>query len=1546
MKMSWKRWQPVVRVGLVLAACGLYGGAAPVAAQAYSPTNVTGLTIWIDASDVNNTGSNPAHGTGVATWVNKAGAFNAAQGNSSLRPVMASGVLNDLDVVRFTRPANNTARYLEFNSAAIATLLNTTNTAIAVARANNGGGDNDTQRSMYVFARPGWHSGMTLIGHPSATSVGTTRWLGTQTTNIGQSLPYTQGQFEVITRTVKGTTTSPPASIQIFLVHTNQPATSNTTYALWNHGSSANILRLGCAHVSGNFTGGLDGDIAEILFYNRELSTEERQELEGYLAWKWGLEDSLPTDHPYVLSAPGVDLSVPIILNQPVSDLTDTSATFNGWLVSSGTSEAAVRVYWGTEDGELSSEWGNTNWWDAGAWATNTFPATNITGLAQNTTYYYTFGAVNATTNAVAKPRIAFKTLGPPAVDTAAGATSVGVSTATLNGTLANGAPASVFFDWWVDGGDVTNRVELGAPRELGGFSANVTGLTSSTDYRYQTVASNAYGTAVADASDFTTLAAAVTTGNVTWSGGGATPFWDMPANWAGNAAPTNPTTGTINYGSGGQNVTGLLETDRQVGGVSLSTVTASHNLDLGGNTMTVAGLLRSRLDGNFILANGTLRIGTDTTAGNLTAGGVSQTTGTPSILRLSPGMTFDPHHMNTLLLDSSSATHVNNQNARLDLRGVAITGGQLRANTIDIEVNYRNSGGSYIALDAATGIDAIVATNMLRIGSGTERRGRAYIGNPTDANYRLPANIDIRVGTPSIRGSLILADNHAGSNSPNDVRLWASSGGDMVAYLTNLTVMRYTGTGTSTLQAFLDLSAMTNCVIDTINLAVGLNTQGRLDGNPRGTVKLPPGVVTVGTAIIGGPAGLGFGRFETSNTVVTVTNSLLLDLTGEITINMGGEPKGIDVDGTFTDGGGSIHVNFLAAPLMAYATNWAFRVAGDVSSTLNAMAGSGRLTSSGTFAGWQVAVLADDDYTYFAMVDENLAFPPVAVAQDATFEIEPGGTVWVDISEVDAGSHDPSGRTPVSVTMSKNGAGGPFATSLSFDTEGDHPVMVKIEVGAPVIDSNTDTATVSTVPLDPGSQVNVTWLGGASTALMERREWWWKGSWLGGVPPANPTAGTITFAQYGEDVISLLEQDRQIGGISTPNSAFNHTLDLGANTLTVAATFGSYLRGSLELTNGTLRIGSAAAAGSMLLGGGDGATTPAVTILRPGMVLDTYHVDTLRLGRWPVDHINNQNARLYLRGATVAGGALSANSIRIVNTHRQSSGSYIALDANTSLSAIVATNNLLIGTGQYGGRSFIGDPNDANRRLPAGIDIRVGHPAQAGSLVVGDLWEGAQGATISLSASAGGTIEAYLTNLRVMRHTGTGTGVLNGTLDLSAMTSCLIDATTIEVGRNTHASGPTGARPRGTLRLPPGTVTAGSVIVGDDHSSGFGLLTLSNTAFTVTNTLTLARTGGIEVDIGALSTGLDIVNAAPGALAVDADATLTLRFLEPGAQQPHYGFRWDGNHATTLETMRTDGRLMIEDAGLGGPSVVIYSLHGATFIGIPPPSGTLFLLR
>jgi hypothetical protein len=51
---------------------------------------------------------------------------------------------------------------------------------------------------------------------------------------------------------------------------------------------------------------GANASIYELLVYNSALSTNERQQVESYLAFKWGLQASLPSDHSYKITPPSV----------------------------------------------------------------------------------------------------------------------------------------------------------------------------------------------------------------------------------------------------------------------------------------------------------------------------------------------------------------------------------------------------------------------------------------------------------------------------------------------------------------------------------------------------------------------------------------------------------------------------------------------------------------------------------------------------------------------------------------------------------------------------------------------------------------------------------------------------------------------------------------------------------------------------------------------------------------------------------------------------------------------------------------------------------------------------------------------------------------------------------------------------------------------------------------------------------------------------------------------------------------------------------------
>ncbi|MFC1462949.1 hypothetical protein ACFLQU_05010, partial [Verrucomicrobiota bacterium] len=375
----------------------------------------------------------------------------------------------------------------------------------------------------------------------------------------------------------------------------------------------------------------------------------------------------------------------------------------------------------------------------------------------------------------------------------------------------------------------------------------------------------------------------------------------------------------------------------------------------------------------------------------------------------------------------------------------------------------------------------------------------------------------------------------------------------------------------------------------------------------------------------------------------------------------------------------------------------------------------------------------------------------------------------------------------------------------------------------------------------------NVTWNGEGATNLWNDAD-----NWVGNQYPNNPTPGTVTFGTAGQAVTSELEANRTVGslyaGHNSSGSACTHTLDLGGDTLTVSNRLRSIagyraLRNTLNVTNGTVRVGTDTVAGYI-------DVYAAGTIrLRPGARLNTYNVNTIYL-------TGNAYAHSYLdlRGAEIVGGTLSATNVTL--DIKSWFGSRIYLDNSTTIDAIVVRNALNIANGSYGGNfyHYIGDPGDGDR-LPPDIDVQVGVDAsQRGALAIS---RSSRDRTYAkLIASSGGNFVAYLSNLQVGV---SGTASYNttpiGYLSIANMTNCTIDTLAMSVGTD---RGNTTDNCKGYVYLPSGTVTAGDVTVGGT-GIGTGVLTMSNTLFTVTNSITLKKTANVQISLGATPKGLDI---------------------------------------------------------------------------------------
>ena len=112
---------------------------------------------------------------------------------------------------------------------------------------------------------------------------------------------YSPGNVAILSSTWNGSlitnwldgTLATPGTVQNGTIVGSSIAPTNTPVA------NTDNLYIAKRTNPGGSEGNFQGYICEIIFSNLNLSTIERQKIEGYLAHKWGLTANLPASHPY-----------------------------------------------------------------------------------------------------------------------------------------------------------------------------------------------------------------------------------------------------------------------------------------------------------------------------------------------------------------------------------------------------------------------------------------------------------------------------------------------------------------------------------------------------------------------------------------------------------------------------------------------------------------------------------------------------------------------------------------------------------------------------------------------------------------------------------------------------------------------------------------------------------------------------------------------------------------------------------------------------------------------------------------------------------------------------------------------------------------------------------------------------------------------------------------------------------------------------------------------------------------------------------------------
>jgi len=254
----------------------------------WTPVNIP-TVFWLDAAN----SSTITIATGVATWADRKGSgVNAVQATTANQPsYSATAFPGSLPGVLFDGSND---------------VMDISTTAM----------QNQTHGVYWVWSRSGAGTGVDVyrpsIGVLASAGQGADRGslhYVKNSNNFGACYPYYQGaalaNYDLISGTVYANNVGNIMAFQ-----------SNTTgWGVWRNGtieSTTNIIAtpdntnvgysLARQYTSSRASNIVIGEVIMV----QTTDTITRQKIEGYLAWKWGLTSSLPSDHPYKNARPTV----------------------------------------------------------------------------------------------------------------------------------------------------------------------------------------------------------------------------------------------------------------------------------------------------------------------------------------------------------------------------------------------------------------------------------------------------------------------------------------------------------------------------------------------------------------------------------------------------------------------------------------------------------------------------------------------------------------------------------------------------------------------------------------------------------------------------------------------------------------------------------------------------------------------------------------------------------------------------------------------------------------------------------------------------------------------------------------------------------------------------------------------------------------------------------------------------------------------------------------------------------------------------------------
>ena len=248
----------------------------PAFSRAFGPTDIPGCALWLDAADSSTMNST----TTVTSWTDKSGLGNTMTGTATVSGsnMTFNGSTQAFSNTTFVFPSSNYSMFAVYS--------------------------NTTAPASTAYMNVVYGSG----GYPMLGVYGSSKFVSARSVvaNTGALSPNVAASSTVL---VSATYT--PSTFSPFINGSTETTLAGTTLA-----------------ATGIYVGGptnyFNGSISEILIYSSNLSTSQRQQVEGYLAAKWGLLNNLPGKTLSPMNIPGC------VLWLDGADQSSTSMTLSG----------------------------------------------------------------------------------------------------------------------------------------------------------------------------------------------------------------------------------------------------------------------------------------------------------------------------------------------------------------------------------------------------------------------------------------------------------------------------------------------------------------------------------------------------------------------------------------------------------------------------------------------------------------------------------------------------------------------------------------------------------------------------------------------------------------------------------------------------------------------------------------------------------------------------------------------------------------------------------------------------------------------------------------------------------------------------------------------------------------------------------------------------------------------------------------------------------------------------------------------------------------